>query len=209
MRAKRIALLPRDPFCLFVYWDVSASERVLVLRELGPRAQGARLVLRVLADAGGVAERVETEVEVPPGADRLYVAVADDDTDYAVTLGLLSPGGPFIPLALSDIVRTPPASPSADIAVEWARLLPLPGDGLSPLEPIESVDGPPVEQGPDGRTRQGEEHRGPCARLRRCASAIPAEASPLRVIGRRPPPLSGGPGRHLPAPHSSADRHGR
>lgn len=209
MRARRIALLPRDPFCLFAYWDVAASDQVAVLRELGPRAQGARLVLRVFADAGGVAERVATDVEVPPGADRLYLAVADDDTDYAVALGLLSHDAGFVPLARSGVAHTPPAGPSTDTSVEWARPAPPTAGGSLLRYRVERAESDVVSDVHEAGAPAGKESREPGDRARPHPPSSSGKAPPSRVAVRRRRALSDGTAARLPAPHSSADWHGR
>src|SRR5207245_462354 len=112
----RIVLLPRDPWWVFTYWEITPTTRVQALRALGAEAEGARELLRVydvtfIAFTGDNAWQ-SFDVELPPGADRWYLNVGRPAASFCVELGLPTPGGRFLPLARSNVVTTPRATPS-------------------------------------------------------------------------------------------------
>jgi hypothetical protein len=127
----RIVLLPRDPWWAFAYWEVSPSTRVQALRALGLEAEGAREVLRVydvsFITFTGDNAWLSVDIELPPGADRWYVNLARPAASFCAELGLRTPQGRFLPLARSNIIAIPPASPSPDSSVRWLHL----GDGVA------------------------------------------------------------------------------
>ena len=121
-----IVLLPRDPWWLFAYWEVTPSTRVQALRVLGGEAEGASEVLRVydvtfITFTGHNAWR-SWDVELPPGAESWYLNVGRPATSFCVEIGLRTPSGRFLPLARSNVVTTPRAAPSSDMTVRWAEL---------------------------------------------------------------------------------------
>jgi len=122
----RITLLPRDPWWLFAYWEITPATRVNALRALGAEAEGAREILRVydvtfITFTGDNAWQ-SFDVELPPGADRWYLNVGRPAASFCVEIGLATPGARFLPLARSPIATTPRATPSADTTVRWVDL---------------------------------------------------------------------------------------
>jgi len=122
----RIGLLPRDPWWLFAYWEVTPETRIRALRALGDAAVEAREILRVydvtfLTFTGDNAW-LSFDVEVPAGADHWYLNVSRPAASYCVEIGLRTGGGRFLPLARSNVVGTPRVAPSPDTSVTWVRL---------------------------------------------------------------------------------------
>ncbi len=115
----RLRLLPRTPYAFFVYWEVQARTLVETLRQLGPDGEGGRLVLRVDELVAGPGKSRRFDVEVLPGTGQCYLAVARDDTDYRVALGLVTRRGVFVPLTQYGEGRTPRARPSDDRSLTW------------------------------------------------------------------------------------------
>jgi hypothetical protein len=126
----RIALMVRDPWWLFAYWELTPTTRVAALRALGADGEGAREVLRVhdvtLITFTGDNAWQSIDVELPPGADSWYVNVSRPAAAYCAEIGLRMASGRFVALARSNTASTPAASPSGDTTVRWARL----GEGL-------------------------------------------------------------------------------
>jgi hypothetical protein len=122
----RIGLLPRDPWWVFAYWEVTPETRIRALRSLGDAAPEAREILRVydvtfLTFTGDNAW-LSFDVELPSGADRWYLNVSRPAASYCVEVGLRTSGGRFLPLARSNVVTTPRVAPSPDTSVTWVRL---------------------------------------------------------------------------------------
>src|SRR5207244_3320958 len=57
-----------------------------------------------------------------PGADRWYLNVGRPAASFCVEIGLATPGGRFLPLARSNVVTTPRATPSPDTTVRWVEV---------------------------------------------------------------------------------------
>jgi hypothetical protein len=122
----RIALLTRDPWWVFAYWELTPTTRVAALRALGADGEGAREVLRIhdvtfITFTGDNAWQ-SFDVELPPGTQSWYANVAHPAAAYCAEVGLRTADGRFVALARSNTVHTPPASPSTDASVRWARV---------------------------------------------------------------------------------------
>jgi hypothetical protein len=105
----RLVILPRDPWWVWIYWQLSDAT-------LGQaRARGGReLVLRVFAlHEGG--ESQLSEHRVPSDARGWYVNVPKPDTDHRAELGMYTEQGEYLMLLSSNTIQTPPASPSEEV----------------------------------------------------------------------------------------------
>ncbi len=122
----RVVVLPRDPYWLFSYWEISDGLRTAVGRQHGPRVwEEGRLTLRVydvtdLPFDGTNAHR-SWDIGVG-GASNWYVNVGTPDREWCLDLGLALPDGRFIVLARSNVVRTPADGFSALTDAEWLTL---------------------------------------------------------------------------------------
>jgi len=110
-----VVFLPRDPQWAYVFWEISAQDR------LDAEEEGAsQLCLRV-ADvtglAGGAAHpHTMQEVVVDRYATEWYLPVPLSDRDYRVELGFrTSKSGGWISLAFSSVARVPAVHPSEQI----------------------------------------------------------------------------------------------
>jgi hypothetical protein len=113
----RAVLVPRDPWWLFAYWEITPLTRVTALRALGEEAEGASEMLRLHADADG--GPVVVDVALPSGTERWHLEAGRPATRFRVEVGLRTRSGRFVPLVASGVVDTPPAGPSADTTVRW------------------------------------------------------------------------------------------
>lgn len=118
----RCVLMPRDPWWLFAFWEVTPTTRIAALRALGAEAEGALEVLRVFERPAGGAERLAFDVELTPGADRWYVPLAHPGGAFVVELGLRTARGRFVPLVRSNPAVAPAAAPSEQTDVEWVTV---------------------------------------------------------------------------------------
>lgn len=121
----RIVLLPRDPWTVFAYWEITPDTRREALRFLGPEGERAREVLRVydvtFLTATGDPACLAFDVEPAPDAASAYVGVSRPSASYRVEIGWRTPANRFLPVARSNEVTLPPASPSGDAPVRWAE----------------------------------------------------------------------------------------
>ena len=161
----RIVLLPRDPWWVFTYWEITPTTRVQALRALGAEAEGARELLRVydvtfITFTGDNAWQ-SFDVELPPGADRWYLNVGRPAASFCVEIGLATPGGRFLPLARSNVVTTPRATPSPDTTVRWVEVAAgAVRESARAWEgtPLASVAPESAAEASEGRSRSSDAH---------------------------------------------------
>lgn len=118
----RLAVLARDPYCIFAYWEVSLPTRKQLQERLGEENwQNASLQLRVFKHAWSSDEKVESffDVQLHHETDNWYLPVMDSDRLYHVELGWKLPGGSFEAVLRSNAVRTPRDGLSDIIDEEW------------------------------------------------------------------------------------------
>ena len=120
-----IALMVRDPYWLFAYWEFSPDLNDQLLNRLGEEAlRSSRLVLRVYDVTGVDAENPVGyhDIDVAPGARDWYINVTHVESDYCIDIGLILPDGSFLVIARSNRVSLPPIGPSAEVDEQWVTL---------------------------------------------------------------------------------------
>jgi hypothetical protein len=126
--ADRVVLVARDPWWIFVFWEISPATREAALGALGAEARDARPMLRVydvtFVDPRGSNAALSFDVEVPHDAASSYVNVGRPAATYCAEIGLRTPSGRFLPLLRSNAAATPRATPAADREVRWLEFGP-------------------------------------------------------------------------------------
>ena len=120
-----IALMVRDPYWLFAYWEFSPDLNDQLLNRLGEDTlRNSRLVLRVYDVTGVDAENPVGyhDIDVAPGARDWYINVTHVESDYCIDVGLILPDGSFLVIARSNRVSLPPIGPSAEVDEQWVTL---------------------------------------------------------------------------------------
>jgi hypothetical protein len=120
-----IVLMVRDPYWLFVYWELAPELRRDLAARLGDDVLSrSRLVLRVYDVTGTDADHPVSfhDIDIAPGARNWYINVMRVERDYCVDIGLITPDGFFIVIARSNRVSLPPVGPSDVIDEEWVTL---------------------------------------------------------------------------------------
>ena len=122
----RVVLLPRDPWWIFAYWEITPATRDEALRAFGVEATGAQMILRV-HDLTASADTAEgdvpsIDVEVPSATGGRYVDVGRPGITSYAELGLRTPAGRFVPLVRSNTLHVPPSQASPDATVSWLPL---------------------------------------------------------------------------------------
>ncbi|MBN2564740.1 MAG: DUF4912 domain-containing protein, partial [Candidatus Eisenbacteria bacterium] len=120
-----IALMVRDPYWLFTYWEFSPDLESDLISRIGEDAlRTSRLVLRVYDVTGGDIESgvAHHDIDVAPSARDWYVNVMHVGCDYCVDIGLVLLDGSFIVIARSNRVSLPPVGPSAEVDEKWVTL---------------------------------------------------------------------------------------
>ena len=118
----RAVLLARDPWCIFVYWEITPSTRADATRNLD---DVARLVLRIHDLTGGRVANdgdpwLDVELDADTGSE--YVNVARPGVVLSAELGLRTGEGHFIPIVRSNALQVPPSQASPDGTVSWLPL---------------------------------------------------------------------------------------
>jgi hypothetical protein len=120
-----IALMVRDPYWLFAYWEFSPDLNDRLLNRLDEETlRNSRLVLRVYDVTGVDAENPVGyhDIDVAPGARDWYINVTHVESDYCTDIGLILPDGSFLVIARSNRVSLPPIGPSAEVDEQWVTL---------------------------------------------------------------------------------------
>jgi hypothetical protein len=154
----RLAAFVRDPYTIFVYWEVSEERKRLVSRHFGAPWRDLRFFLRV-HDVTDVLWNGENAHEtrtfgVAPDADSWYVRELQPGRDYIVDFGLwTSAGQPFVVLR-GKPAETPSIGPGAVPRARFGR----PGERvvLAGGEAAEQADAPfaVYEHLPAGHSKQ-------------------------------------------------------
>ncbi len=114
-------VLYRDPFTVFVYWEVTPGGLDGARAQLGPSAGSARLVLRQFASTDS--DREVCDLDLTWNHGRRYLPAPRSGIHLRVAVGLLSQEGYFAPIAHSSVIRVPPAEP-IHAPVEWLEVVP-------------------------------------------------------------------------------------
>jgi len=125
----KLILLPRDPYWMFAYWEISPQDWLRVKSEYGEDIhERSRLILRVY-DVTSIKERFDGEnadryfdIYITEVADNWYINVDLPNRSYCVDIGLLTDDNRFIMLARSNIVHMPKEGVSPITDEQWAIL---------------------------------------------------------------------------------------
>lgn len=114
----KIVLLVRDPYWLYVYWEIENTVREDLIRELGTWEQ-MPLVLRVfdLSNAGTNSDNF-FDVPVSPASASWYIYVGEPGHCFYVELGVAN-SGRYHMIARSNRITTPVDSVSDIVDEEW------------------------------------------------------------------------------------------
>ncbi len=111
----RIAMMVRDPYWLFTYWEISRESFGELERSLGSRWSGCRLVLRVYDRTAGEGY---FDIETGYHSRSWYINVSPARL-YQTAIGIMTPEGKFIEIASSNISGTPRVSVSDLVDDKW------------------------------------------------------------------------------------------
>jgi hypothetical protein len=120
-----IALMVRDPYWLFTYWEFSQDLESELVGRIGEEAlRSSKLVLRVYDVTGRDIDDANAhhDIDIAPSARDWYVNVTHVGCDYCVDIGLVLPDGSFIMIARSNRVSLPPVGPSEEVDEKWVTL---------------------------------------------------------------------------------------
>lgn len=119
----KIALMARDPYYAFTYWEVTSQRYEDTKRLLGP---DVRLVLRVydVTDIhfDGKNARSYFDIEVYDMTGSWYININRPNRSFCIDLGALAPDGRFLTLVRSNAVTMPRDTVSDVVDEEWMLL---------------------------------------------------------------------------------------
>lgn len=114
----KIALLVRDPYWLYTYWDLSAEIKAQLISDYGAWEHvPLSLMVRGEQESGG-SQPEFFNIPLSSQTNNWYINV-QPNRKYTVDLGYYSPSGDFITLASSNTVITPRDCMSEVIDEEW------------------------------------------------------------------------------------------
>ena len=110
----RLVLLPTDPHRLFAYWEITpALEEEIKINHAS--WEMGQTVLRLY----DVEDSTFKEIALDVPANNWYLEPEMADRPYRVEMGRILPGGHYVPIIASNIVRTPRNSISSVIDPRW------------------------------------------------------------------------------------------
>ncbi len=116
----RLVLLPRDPYWLFAYWEVSRATRQFLESEAQKSWESLELLLRIYRfNQETNEEESHFDIQITPSADNWYIKAGVPNKKYRVELGCLLPDKGFKPILTSNMVTTPRDTLSEIIDENW------------------------------------------------------------------------------------------
>jgi hypothetical protein len=119
----KIALMVRDPFWAFTYWDMGEQTTQKVNALMKEHYGNIRPILRVYdvtdVEFNGKNAHRSFDLNIFLEARNWYINLGVPDRAYLVDLGLLDAQGNFYLIARSNVVRAPRDMPSDVIDEEW------------------------------------------------------------------------------------------
>lgn len=113
----KIALLVRDPYWLYAYWDISNEKRESFIKQFGEDSwNNSKPVLKVT----NITEGQHFYIEINDFASSWYLNVNKPNCVFCAEIGRLFPNSTFVMLLTSNPVHTPQDSPSKDETAVFA-----------------------------------------------------------------------------------------
>ena len=111
-----LVALVRDPRCVYCYWELSGGARDALRRAHGQDVlERSGWVLR----AHDLAAGAHQDVAIHPDALGWYLDL-EADRAWRIEIGVVTPDGQFLRLAVGDTVRTPPTGIGRSAEGAWA-----------------------------------------------------------------------------------------
>ncbi len=115
-----LVLLPRDPYWLFTYWEVSTPTRNLFESEVNRNWDSLDLLLRVHRfNQENAEEESHFDIQITPSSNNWYIKAGVPNKKYRVDLGCLLPEKGFKTIMVSNMVTTPRDTLSEVIDENW------------------------------------------------------------------------------------------
>jgi hypothetical protein len=146
----RVVLLPVEPCCAHVYWDLDPER---VKKKLPARS--AQPLLRFYDITPGCSDEPSGffDVEVDLRAGNWYVPLWSPGRSYVVELGMRNGRGRFLPLVRSNEAAFPPAHPSEETGTEYMLVM---GDAEKGVFILREFEEPPELPGETAKEEMPE-----------------------------------------------------
>ncbi len=121
----KITALVRDPYWLFVYWEINEAKREEIARRYGYQAWDESWPVLRIYDATNLYffdSRHYAEIAINDYANNWYIRTGQPNRTFCIELGRVRPDGSYIFLARSNFVSTPRDQISEVIDEEWLLL---------------------------------------------------------------------------------------
>jgi|GEM_PF-1634230 hypothetical protein len=121
----KITALVRDPYWLFVYWEINEAKREEIARRYGCQALDESWPVLRIYDATNLYffdSRHYAEIAINDYANNWYIRTGQPNRTFCIELGRVRPDGSYIFLARSNFVSTPRDQISEVIDEEWLLL---------------------------------------------------------------------------------------
>ena len=120
----RLIAMARDPFKLYIYWELDGGGVERARAKLGSDWPMVSWIVRVFdvtgVDFNGTNANRHFDVDVNPYLGSVYMDVDRADCEYTLVMGLRDNKGGFEPVVASNKVRTPRMEPSIRTDAEWS-----------------------------------------------------------------------------------------
>lgn len=120
----KIVALVRDPYWIFVYWEITQRKRAEIERDYGPSAwNDSPPILRVYDTTDVIftesGPHTFYDIYINNYASSWHINVGRPNRTFCVERGLILPDGRYVPLLRSNFVTTPLDHVSEIIDEEW------------------------------------------------------------------------------------------
>ncbi|MBO8136672.1 MAG: DUF4912 domain-containing protein [Desulfotomaculum sp.] len=119
-----LMLMVRDPYWLYAYWEISAAKHEELKNKYGDKFWKGQPVIRLYDITGvhsfdGTNANSYTDIYINGICNDWYIEIASPDRKYCIDLGRILPGGQFVTMLRSNIVKTPRAALSDRFDEDW------------------------------------------------------------------------------------------
>jgi len=113
-------LLPRDPFWMFTYWEISENTLNRLIKEIGvDNFEKSKKVIRVYKIGDNGMSDGFFDVPIVLEAKNWYVNVSECGKTYECEIGIITPDGRYIGIVKTNRVTLPKSSVSDVIDEKW------------------------------------------------------------------------------------------
>jgi hypothetical protein len=113
-------LLPRDPFWMFTYWEISENTLNRLIKEIGvDNFEKSKKIIRVYKIGDNGMSDGFFDVPIVLEAKNWYVNVSECGKTYECEIGIITPDGRYIGIVKTNRVTLPKSSVSDVIDEKW------------------------------------------------------------------------------------------